>query len=254
MTFPIYAIAGQSNAVGNVAPDPATFADIIYSAHQNNYKYTGQVSTLPTSVAVNFRKGGMEVQLAQRLEDAGVTNARIVKVAFGGTHMQSQWNRNGFFPADGSDGPDENLQEHLFERISRVVGEGGRLAAFVWWQGYTDAQDESRANAYEDNLRHLFETIEALYTKNGVAPTIYCMRLNSRWKSGNPGALLNLAYHDTMVTAQTTVCAEKANRILVDPDGFTLNDGQDGRPIDGPHYAAEGQNQAADDIADREGL
>lgn len=250
--FPIFGTGGQSNDVGNYAPQPSSFADkILFSTLTNNYTYIGPMTTVPTTIAPASRKGGAEVRLAQRLQDAGLVRARIVKVAFGGTQMQAQWNRNAFWPADGSNGPDDALQESLFTRLDREVALGGYLAGFVWWQGWSDAQAESNALAYEDNLTHLLTTIRMRY---GEQVHILVVRLNSRWKGGNPGAIANLLYHDEIVAAQTAVCAAIDNCTLVDPDGWDLADGQGGRPTDPPHYAATGQDQAGDAFADLWGI
>lgn len=173
-TLDIYLVAGQSNAVGwntDGAWLPAHPADaqirFFYRIGWGMDQYSstsGDVTTLRPQAAL-FRSGiaptnfGIEMGAGRGLYDAGRRRMAMVKVAFGGTNLHSQWstlNSNGLFAV---------LQDQLAHASTRwnTLGYRTRIVGMFWMQGEDDAKaDYARASAYGTHLKSFVAAVRSM--------------------------------------------------------------------------------------------
>jgi len=220
-TLDLYVVAGQSNAIGwgtdgaQLAPD-AGDADIkffyrIGDRFDTLVSTSESVTTLQPQTAA-FRMSpptvfGIEMGMARTLRAAGRTNMAIVKVAYGGTDLYSQWNPNTA----------NSLLRILQDNISTAsiqwnqAGYRVRIAGFFWMQGEWDAKDPTKAAAYLTNLRQLVATARAV-SGNEYLPFVVG-RITPNWP-----------YATTVRAAQDQLATEDAYVRVVNSDDLPKSD------------------------------
>jgi hypothetical protein len=171
-TLDVYLVAGQSNAVGWntdgawLAAHPGDsqirfFYRIGWGMDQQS-STSGDVTTLRPQVAA-FRSQiaptnfGIEMGAGRGLYDAGRRRMAMVKVAFGGTNLHSQWsplNNSGLFKL---------LQDQLSQASNRWNSQGHRtrIVGLFWMQGEEDAKTD-QASAYGRNLKSFVASVRSL--------------------------------------------------------------------------------------------
>jgi hypothetical protein len=172
-TLDVLLVAGQSNAVGwktNGAWLPASAYDsqvrFFYRIGEGMDMLPstpGGVTTLGLQPAA-FRGNvppttfGIEMGAGRTLAAAGRQRLAMVKVAYGGTHLYSQWsptNATGLF---------QILQANLSIASAQWAQQGWRtrVVGLLWMQGEYDANDATRAAAYPNSLKALVTSVRGV--------------------------------------------------------------------------------------------
>lgn len=234
-TLDVYIVAGQSNAVGwdtdgSWLPTSADDANIrffyrIGNLLDSNSSTAGTASsTLGPQIAA-YRGGpatnfGIEMGLGRSLYDAGRRNIAIVKVAFGGTSLYSDWNPLNL------QGLSQILQANLAQATTQwnQAGFRTRIAGFFWMQGEADAQgnDTTMADAYQANLTRFIATVRAGAADPSL-PFVFG-RITTFWP-----------YNVQVRAAQQAVAAADPLTALVNTDDLPLQAG------DSAHFTNDGE-------------
>lgn len=160
----------------------------------------------------NFKKPeggfGPEIGLTRELRARGGKPLAIVKVAFSGTGIVTDWH-----PDDA--GPAGSCYRALLEETKAAIAaatEKGitlHLRALVWVQGENDA-NAGAAPKYEKNLAHLLERLRA----DLAAPELIALiGVNTRFGDGkNPNM-------PVVVAAQKAVAEKDRRSVYVDTEG-----------------------------------
>jgi hypothetical protein len=105
------------------------------------------------------------------------------------------------------------------EAASCPIAIGSHRTINIWWQGESDASDETQANAYEGRLGDYIDATEGQAWC--VDPHWFILRLNTANAR---------TYTSTVRTAQAAVCSARDNCHLIDLDGYPM--------ADADHYSA----------------
>lgn len=170
------AIEGQSNATGAGRTSELTGADVAYATPYGsvleavrlanggtNPPVWTEYALSPTQPRVfqSIDKFGIELTLARDLVAArpGVT-WRIIKADIGGTTLYDHWN-----PANPSPSIFTNVHDYLAAQSADCP-----IAAYIWIQGESDANQISRATAYGSRLTAYVNAVRARFP---AVPFIY---------------------------------------------------------------------------------
>jgi len=242
-TLDIYVVAGQSNAVGwdtdgawlpaDAADNDISFFYRIGNGLDASPSTSGSVTKLKPQVSA-FRSStpptnfGIEMGIGRSLYGAGRRNMAIVKVAFGGTDLYTNWhplNANGLLKI---------LQNNLsFASVQwNQAGYRTRLAGFFWMQGEADGADPTKANLYLSNLRTLTASIRT-WSGNKNLPVVIGRIRTEGWP-----------YAATIRSAQAQLAAEDGYIRMVNTDDLDL------QPNDIYHFTSQGEYTLGQRMAD----
>lgn len=139
----------------------------------------------------------------------------LIKRAEGGTSLAVDWD-----PAGSLFG---QMETFCVNGLSALVSAGHTptVRAMLWMQGESDANNQTRANAYEVNLNNFISNVRSR-----------CGDTNTRFILGRIiDNISNYPYQDIVRPAQQTIGAQSKNA-WIDTDSY---------PIDVVHYTAPGQ-------------
>ena len=239
-------VAGQSNAMGfeSYAIDPVTKVNYFQAPYANSADRlsaitwsatlvpstpngsfaplaTPQRVVTPTGSAQIF---GPELGLARRLYRDGVGAVGVVKVAYAGTSLASDWS-----PAGG------NLYGHLLDfvrqQMTRDAASGivDVLGAAYWYQGESDALDATMAQNYANNLSTFITSLRRDLPFTPRAPVVLVKEslaslIAFRFTTGSCGDIggcLEATARDAIVrTADDTVANALPDVLTVDSLGL----------------------------------
>ncbi len=151
---------------------------------------------------------GPEIGLARELSSKGSGPLAIVKVAFSGTGLRSDWN-----PADPGDGGAcyRVLVHETKAAIASAKTQGIELhlRSLVWVQGESDSNAEDAAN-YEESLAAM---LDALRRDVDAPQLIALVGVNTRFGNGNNPHVA------TVIAAQKALAANDPQCVYVDTAG-----------------------------------
>lgn len=212
--------AGQSNAVGG---------GVDWDKGAYPYLYTeGGSRAVDWSSVQPYTNGthGCEIEICRALAARGVQPV-IVKYAVNGSSLASDWD------PDGTGNDYDNAVAFWLARLAELNADPSELRGIPWWQGETDSNSETWANAYATNLAGLFSSLRSDLSAKSLRGVIVLL---------NPDAD-NGAYEDTVRSQQQSAVA--ADSLLSSFDAQTL-----GYPAnDGVHYDGAQQDAAGTVIA-----
>ncbi len=248
----VYVLAGQSNAVGAALEEYELEAGL---NPQNDvlFWYEMGPSTSICNPAFRIESGnwialqaqpdngsgtfaidsgfGAEIMLGRLLQDSRTDDVAIVKFALPRTTLADEWNA-----------PAGKLYVELIAVVQQALAALGQmghtteLAGFFWMQGESDAREISSASQYEDNLTQL---IASLRNDLGV--------LDLPVVIGRVHSVLNFfgnyPFVDVVRTAQLNVADSDPFAIMVDTDGFLLEN-------DFVHFNSQGLLQLGQALAE----
>lgn len=231
----VYLMAGQSNMDGAADPtDPAVPQSLkdpqtdVKIYHVPAPATNGSWQDLRPGMSSSGNTFGPELTFGRAMADAlPDDDIMIIKYAFGGTDLYSQWNSN-----ENDLYPDFiNKVNHALSLISGPY----EIAGMCWQQGEKDARDdgEHKANAYQQNLTDLINSVrQDLNVPNMKFVLGYIPDLDEVDFS----PLRNFPYTNIVQQAQLNVSLNVSNVFLIEEskDQLTFND-------DLKHYDASGQ-------------
>jgi len=262
-THDLILVAGQSNAVGfdayasqlpadsrdkevpfwwRVGDPPPDVHDSTSSRQWTHLQPQPRGNPMPKTNGVPRQYGnfaqpeggfGPEIGLARELRAKARKPLAIIKVAFNGTAMRTDWN-----PAEGSDGGPcyRALVSEIRAAIADARVRGTKLnpRALVWVQGESDANPKDAPN-YEQALTAMLAALR----KNLAAPElIVLLGVNTHFGNDkNPHVA-------TIVQAQRAIAAKDKRCVYVDTGGAeTLKPSQ-------THFTAAGTLEVGRRFAD----
>jgi hypothetical protein len=160
----------------------------------------------------NFKKPeggfGPEIGLARELRAKEGKSPAIVKVAFSGTGMATDWNPEDAGPAGACY---RALVEETKAALAAASAKGITLRprALVWVQGESDANPKAAAE-YEKNLGHMLERLRA---DLGAPEMIALIGVNVRFGNGNNPNM------PTVVAQQKALAEHDRRCVYVDTEG-----------------------------------
>lgn len=213
--LPLYLIKGQSNAQGRgdasaslIYPTNTSVPGVIVNRTEPTdlaYMVSGR-----TESADNFFSSGNYAINAKFGADMAVyhgSDVIIVKGAYGGTSLNSDWWPNG---APGQTLIDSlNVDKEIMNMLDRM-GRNYYLAGMVWFQGESDGLGETPANAYEQNFREIIAYIRDFHN----VPTLPFLAVKLDWPA---------TYIATVNTALETVATADPYGAFVDSGTWTVN-------------------------------
>lgn len=236
--FDVVLVAGQSNAVGfdadaaTLAPDPADTEVRFWwrcgDPPPDEYDSTGGGAWTPLQPQprgtpdpdktkprqygnFRFERGGFgpEIGFARRLTSKQTNPLAIIKVAFSGTGIGTDWDP----AAAGKDGACYRaLLDEVRQALAAAEAEGlaVRLRALIWVQGENDAKPE-KAAVYEEKL---YELVGSLRRDLSAPNLAVLMGVNTTFGGGT-----NMVQ---VVDAQKAVASRMPRCVYVDTEGASL--------------------------------
>ena len=186
----VFVLAGQSNMQGyglieDNENDPGSLINVIQNDTDGEWSEIGGVNNWNTLEGVLLYAGdgdiktnatvgqgvgsnyiGPELMFAHQLDAYYDDPVLIIKTATGGTNLAVNWRP----PSAG--GETGELYSSMIQTIQNVTQNLGtefpdigttdfEISGFAWFQGWSDAGDESRRNEYESNLTHLIHDVRS---------------------------------------------------------------------------------------------
>jgi hypothetical protein len=186
----VFVLAGQSNMQGyglveDNENDPGSLINVIQNDTDGEWSEIGGVNNwntlegvllyagdgdIKTNVTVGQGVGsnyiGPELMFAHQLDAYYDDPVLIIKTAIGGTNLAVNWRP----PSAG--GETGELYNQMIQTIQNVTQNLGtefpdigttdfEISGFSWFQGWSDAGDESHRNEYESNLTHLIHDVRS---------------------------------------------------------------------------------------------
>jgi hypothetical protein len=216
-------IAGQSNALG-ISPvkdlpqeKQREYKTKIYfntnTPHPFAKKWMGVRAGFGHAKDLLF---GLELPVAARLEDTEDEYC-IVKYASDGTCLHEKWSK----AKNGDDWL--GLEKTIKQAVADLTAQGKRVefAGFLWQQGCSDAVDEEKSAAYENNLKTFLSNVRAITDTN------------------MPVAIGSVhPVHSAMLYAGQVIAAQKQTAKDLDKVYFVDTDGIE-ELVDAWHYNAK---------------
>lgn len=231
----IVVIAGQSNAKGVDADiDSVTVYSGLRAAYPSvtvKQKFTDIASdplvwTVDQVVPLGPRPDdlfGVDVTLGRYVNHANPGRWAIAKFAVPSTSLGQNWRVDASFPTSGP-----NLYTQMIQYMQLAERQlAGRVVAFIWIQGETDAGGPTLASAYETNLTNLFNGIRGYFP--GL-PILF-NRLHTSYAGSDTA---------TVRTAQANVDTAVAGTTMINVDDLTIV----GAHFDANSYATLGDRFA----------
>jgi hypothetical protein len=227
----LFVIMGQSNADGkgqlanltitptvNLADTEMYFSSV--DASNNNEWLPGTWDTMNVGTNTSLAPGrfGVEYGMAENFyalkstyPDAFATHPAFLKHAKGSTDLANDWDS-----ADAANFMYSSMEKAVADAKYNLGQKGYRvkLRGFVWFQGETDASDQTKANAYQSNLTAFIADIRARFNTPAL-PVVIC---KIAYASNPP------AYLSTVQAAQQAVADNDSNIEIIDTAALARRD------------------------------
>ena len=250
--MPVFIVAGQSNATGYATNSAVLSAP--WQAAQPNVLYSGEGGTAvnwvplhaPTQTQTTLYWGsgfGPELTLGQTISSlTGNKPVGIVKYAVNGSDLVHDWNPQYF--TDPYYHPGANNYNYLKSRVTDSLtnlpfqqgGATGKVAAFFWMQGESDALQGRTTAQYEADLTNFIATVRTDYGAN--LPFIFGLINNADSVFNQPGVTFSGPNTAAIRQAQKDIASASSNpafslghlipnTYLVDTDAFARDNASD---------------------------
>ena len=186
----VFVLAGQSNMqgyglIGDNENDPGSLINVIQNDTDGEWSEIGGINNwntlegvllysrggdIKTNATVGQGVGsnyiGPELMFAHQLDAYYDDPVLIIKTAKGGTNLAVNWRP----PSAGGETGEyyssmiqtiQNVTQNLGTEFPDIGTTDFEVSGFAWFQGWSDAGDESRRNEYESNLTHLIHDVRS---------------------------------------------------------------------------------------------
>ena len=232
----VYLLAGQSNLVGE-----AKIANLTDTRYTQPFS-AAQIWSRPQTDFVDLAPGfdgqteelGPELSFGRQIVANTGENVLLIKYGLGSTTLAEGWQE------DGSGTQFNQLKDIVDVALDSLTNQGLTydIEGLVWMQGESDTNNDTFAEAYEDNLLGFVDGARAVYGEN-LDIAIGLIRNDLPTSARN---------RELVRDAQRTVSAGDASVFLVDTDA--LGGAEVLRPGDTTHYNADGQVLLGNAFAD----
>lgn len=227
----VFSIRGQSNALGRA--DALLLPQLDASIQQNIYIFESPNIVEPYQAgnfSINTDQYGVELFLAQKLRDYHNKPVYIDKYAIGGTILANAANINGNWNLSGGEtqlwakGKTIHTSAEFYKKIQLLQGSSKFL---LWFQGESDSEDQTFANAYLQNQKNIFNDWRTL-VNNTAFPIIDVLTSNI------------YAYSSIVRAAKAQCAIDLPNITTIEGVGYSLQDTV--------HFNQQGFRDLAEDI------
>jgi hypothetical protein len=166
--IPLYVFAGQSNMVGAYAAavelptiDPTLHVqtkNVLFWGPTADFPSRWGPLTAPTEIRQTYTHSGFgpEVSSAPGLAARHPEGIAIVKYAWNGTNLHTQWNPKNSL---GLYGGLVSRVRYAMNQLKTQQGKSAYVAGFFWMQGESDTMRKTHATAYGKNLEKFITSL-----------------------------------------------------------------------------------------------
>ncbi len=236
----IYILGGQSNMVG-VGLNAELPAGLQLPQPEVQVYAAGQLDPTKSNVWADLQPGvgfnefcfGPEITFGHDMADAQSSDVILIKYSVGGTSLWSDWHAPDISDPNGGPQYEAFINTVNGALAGLSLGYEPYIAGMIWMQGESDSSDLDRAQAYEQNLTDLIQSIRSDF---GVP--------NMPFVIGQISNQYGYTYGPAVQQAQYNISQTLPNTALVVTDDLTLN-------ADNIHFDAAGQIMLGRRFADQ---